>query len=92
MKGEIMKNNPKANAAVRIFNYLDWHNIEVKDFARAIGHSAGAVSNFVNRDRLDQLGSPALHECAKVMNITFDKLVSPIGPEYYEENKQWMIL
>lgn len=27
-----------------------------------------------------------------VMNITFDELVSPIGPEYYEENKQWIIL
>lgn len=68
-------------ARERIRNYLDDHSIKRADFARAISRSPRYVSEFMSEHR--DLGPAALHQAAKVMGITYEKLVSPLTAADY---------
>ncbi|MFD1441414.1 XRE family transcriptional regulator [Lacticaseibacillus hegangensis] len=78
-----MDDRYKEYAIARISNYIEDHDTDRERFAYAIGRSEATLKAFMNGD-LDKLGSPALHGCARVMGITYRKLIIPLSEEDYQ--------
>lgn len=70
-------------ARARIQNYLDDHEITRKDFSDEILVKYPTFSNFMADDRR-KLAIPALAKAAQFMGITYEKLISSLGPEDYK--------
>lgn len=70
-------------ARARIQNYLDDHGITREDFSDEILVKYPTFNNFMADDRR-KLAIPALAKAAQIMGITYEKLISPLGPEDYE--------
>ncbi|QFQ91780.1 hypothetical protein [Lacticaseibacillus manihotivorans] len=70
-------------ARARIQNYLDDHEITRKDFSDEILAKYSTFNSFMVDDSR-KLTIPALAKAAQVMGITYEKLISPLGPEDYK--------
>lgn len=70
-------------ARARIQNYLDDHEITREEFSNEILVKYPTFNNFMSDDRR-KLAIPALAKAAKIMGITYENLISPLGPEDYE--------
>lgn len=70
-------------ARARIQNYLDDHEETREDFSIEILVKYPTFNNFMADDRR-KLEITALAKAAQVMGITYEKLISPLGPEDYE--------
>ena len=70
-------------ARARIQNYLDDHEETREDFSNEILAKYSTFNNFMSDDRR-KLEIPALAKAAKIMGITYEKLISPLGPEDYK--------
>lgn len=69
-------------ARARIQNYLDDHEETRKDFSNEILVKYPTFNNFMADDSR-KLSIPALAKAAQTMGITYEKLISPLGPEDY---------
>lgn len=70
-------------ARARIDNYIFDRGITATEFARTLDMNPMKLTNFL-RDDERSLGYPSLHQAAKIMGITYEKLISPLGPEDYK--------
>jgi hypothetical protein len=70
-------------ARARIQNYMDDHEIAREDFSSKILVNYPIFNSFMVDDSR-KLTIPALAKAAQVMGITYEKLISPLGPEDYE--------
>lgn len=70
-------------ARARIQNYLDDHEITREEFSNEILVKYPTFNNFMSDDRR-KLAIPELAKAAKIMGITYENLISPLGPEDYE--------
>lgn len=78
-----MKQLEKECAAARIQNYLDDHEVSTKRFAFSIGRSQHAVEGLLAGESTATIGAPGLRECARVMGISYEKLISPLTAADY---------
>ncbi|QFQ90992.1 hypothetical protein [Lacticaseibacillus manihotivorans] len=69
-------------ARARIQNYLDDHEITREDFSDEILVKYPTFNNFMADDSR-KLAITALAKSAQTMGITYEKLISPLGPEDY---------
>lgn len=70
-------------ARARIQNYLDDHEETREDFSFKILVKYPTFNNFMANDER-KLAIPALAKAAQVMGITYEQLISPLGPEDYK--------
>lgn len=70
-------------ARARIQNYLDDNEETRKDFSNEILVNCSTFNSFMSDDRR-KLAIPALAQAAQIMGITYEKLISPLGPEDYK--------
>lgn len=70
-------------ARARIQNYLDDHEITREEFSDKILVKYPTFNNFMSDDSR-KLAIPALAKAAQIIGITYEKLISPLGPEDYE--------
>ncbi|WP_407895156.1 hypothetical protein [Lacticaseibacillus sp. N501-2] len=70
-------------ARARIQNYLDDHEETRDDFSDKILVKYPTFNNFMVDDSR-KLAITALAKAAQTMGITYEKLISPLGPEDYK--------
>jgi hypothetical protein len=70
-------------ARALIQNYLDDHDETREDFSIEILVRYPTFNNFMANDER-KLAIPALAKAAQVMGITYEQLISPLGPEDYK--------